>query len=451
MAKNLLIIGGVAAGTKAAAKARRDNPELEITLITDDEHITYAGCGLPYYIGDVIKKRDDLWVMTPDQFSQRNRVSVLTRYRATSIDPVNRMVTADNLTSRKTLNFSYDKLLISTGARPILPPLPGINIPGVFTLRSVSDAFRIKDWITTEKVRNAVIVGGGYIGLEMSENLTNIGIKTTIIEMASYVLPNYDNDVSSEVRELLESNGVTVHTNSPVKGFGGTTHLKSIHTDLNDIPAEIAIVSIGIKPNTDIAKEAGIKIGETGAISVNARMETSVENIYAAGDCAENIHLVTGKPVWVPLGSTANKMGRAAAINITGRHASLEGILGTSILKVFNWFVAKTGLTMENAQVEGIDAAAVTITANDHAGYYPGAEKVNVKLIAEKNTGKLIGGEVYGPGVVDKPIDIIATALYFHANVEDLSKLDLAYCPPVSTALSNVTTAAHVFGGKYFS
>ncbi len=451
MAQHLLIIGGVAAGTKAAAKARRDSPELEITLITEEEHITYAGCGLPYYIGNVVKSREDLWVMTPEQFAQRHRVHVLTQHRATSIDPVNKVVKADNLTNLKALNYSYDKLLISTGARPILPPLPGINIPGIFTLRSVSDAFRIKNWITTEKVSNAVIVGGGYIGLEMSENLTNIGIKTTIIEMAPHILPTYDNDVSSSVRELLESNGVTVNTNSPVRGFEGTTHLKSVHTDSNNIPAEIAIVSIGIKPNAEIAKEAGINIGETGAISVNARMETSVEGIYAAGDCAENIHHVTGKPVWVPLGSTANKMGRTAAINIAGGNADFDGILGTSILKAFNWYVAKTGLTMQNAEAEGIDAASVTITANDHAGYYPGAEKVNIKLIAEKKTGKLLGGEVYGPGIVDKPIDTITTALHFHANVEDLSKLDLAYCPPISTALSNVTTAAHVFGGKYFS
>ncbi len=444
MIRNLLIIGGVAAGTKAAAKARREDPHLQITLLTDEEYITYAGCGLPYYIGGIVKKRDDLYVMTPVNFALRHKVRVLTRHRATSIDTRQRTVRVENLNTRSTQNVSYDKLLIATGAHPITPPVPGIDLPGVYTLRTIGDASRIKNWIAREKVKRAVIIGGGYIGLEMAENLVGLGISTTIIEMASRILPSYDEEVSTAVEEYLREKNVTIYTNTPVKGFSGKTCLEKVVVNGRELTANLAVVAIGVRPTVELAREAGITTGETGAIRVNPRMETSEECIYAAGDCAENINLLTGKPIWVPLGSTANKMGRTAAITITGGESSFEGILGTSIAKVFDWYFARTGLTNAEAAHNGIDVVSSTISAKDHAGYYPGARTVNIKLLTNKNSGILIGGQVYGPGSVDKTIDTIAAAVYFRSSADELSKIDLSYSPSTATALTNVITAAHV-------
>ncbi|GAB62088.1 MAG: dehydrogenase [Candidatus Jettenia sp.] len=448
--KHLVIIGGVAAGMKAAAKARRELPMMNITVVTDEQYISYASCGTPYFIGNIVKDSKKLLIREPPYFKNMHNIDVLTRHQATSIDTKSKQVKVKGIEKGRDIIFNYDKLIIATGAQPIIPPLPGISLGNIFTLRTVSDAFKIKSCVESGKIKNAVIVGGGLIGLEMAENLVLRGIKVTIVELLDQILPPLDKDMALIVQKYLEEKGVGIITSDGVKSFegNGDSAVTKVITGKRQLLADMVILSIGIRPNTKLAQEAGIEIGTTRAIKVNERMETNIPDVYAIGDCAENIHLVTGKPVWIALGSTAAKMGRVAAINATGGADTFKGVLGTLIVKVFELNVGKVGLSEREAIKEGFKIESTIVPASDMSHYYPGAKDIIIKLIADVTTRKLLGAEIVGDGIVDKRIDIIATALTFGAMVDQVSKLDLAYAPPYAMVMDAILVAANVLNNK---
>ncbi|MFN3532994.1 MAG: FAD-dependent oxidoreductase [Candidatus Brocadia sp.] len=447
---HLVIIGGVAAGMKAAAKARRESPAMQITVVTDEQYISYAGCGMPYFIGDIIKDSKKLILREPTYFKNMHNIDVLTRHQATAIDTGSKQVTVRDLEKGQELVFDYDKLIIATGAHPIVPPLPGISLGNIFTLRTMSDALKIKACVDGGKVKNAVIVGGGLIGLEMVENLVLRGIKVTVVELLDQILPPLDKDMALLVQKYVMEKGIEIITSDGVKSFEGNSNgtVAKVITGKRQLPADMVIFSIGIKPNIKLAQEAGIEIGTTGAIKVNERMETNIPDVYAIGDCTETIHLVTGKPAWIAMGSTAAKMGRVAAINATGGADTFKGVLGTLIVKVFELNVGKVGLSEREAVKEGFLVESAIVPAGDKAHYYPETKDIIIKLIADKTTKKLLGAEIVGEGVVDKRIDIIATALTFGSTVDHVSKLDLAYAPPYAMSMDAIIVAASVLSNK---
>lgn len=448
--KHLLVIGGVAAGMKAAAKARRESPAMKITVVTDESYISYAGCGMPYFIGDIIKDSKKLILREPLYFKNMHNINVLTRHQATAIHTRTKQVQVKDLEKNSDLTLGYDKLIIATGAQPIVPPLPGVSLGNIFTLRTVNDALKIKACVDSGRVKNAVIVGGGLIGMEMAENLTLRGIKVSVIELLDQILPPLDKDMALLVQKHVMEKGVAVITSDGVKSFEGNSHgaVTTVITGRQQLPADMVILSIGIRPNTKLALDAGIEICASRAIKVNDRMETNVPDVYAVGDCAESVHLVTGKPAWIPLGSTAAKMGRVAAINVTGGNDTFQGVLGTLIVKVFELNVGKVGLSEREAMKEGFEVESAIVPAGDKSHYYPETKDILIKLIADKTTKKLLGAEIVGEGVVDKRIDIIATALTFGATVDQISKLDLAYAPPYAMSMDAIIVAANVLGNK---
>lgn len=450
--QKLLIIGGVAAGTKAAARARRENPGLEITVVTRDQHISYAGCGLPYYIGDVLREEKELLVKQPEDFHVDMDITVLTLQEAQKILPEKKVVIVKDLVSGETRNMPYDKLLLATGADPFVPPLDGRELDNIFTLRTVADAFTIKEKLRGSNLKDAVVIGGGMIGLEAVENLVQAGIKTTVVELAPYVLPPYDYEVALHAEKYLREHGVEVLTGTAVQGFtnNGQGEVGAVLTSAGTVKADFVILAVGVRPNVALARQCGITLGPTGAIAVNQKMETNIKDIYAAGDCAENINLITGQPVWLPMGSTANKTGRVAANNLAGTGAvdTMPGVLGTSVLKLFELNLARTGLSERDARAAGYDIETVLVAAPDRAHFYPGSRQIVTKLIVDRKNHRVLGGQVFGEGTVDKPIDTLVTAITFGATVEQLAKLDLGYAPPFSTAMSSTIIAANVMLNK---
>lgn len=435
---------------KAAAKARRESPTMKITVVTDEPYISYAGCGMPYFIGDIIKDSKKLILREPLYFKSMHNITVLTRHQATSINTKSRRVKVKDLEKGQELVFDYDKLIVATGAQPIVPPLPGISLGNIFTLRTMNDALKIRAFVDSGRAKNAVIVGGGLIGLEMVENLVLRGIQVTVVELLDQILPPLDKDMALLVQKYVMGKGVEVITSDGVQSFEGNSNgtVAKVITGKRQLPADMVILSIGIRPNTKLAQEAGIEIGTARAIKVNERMETNIPDVYAIGDCAESIHLVTGKPVWIALGSTAAKMGRVAAINATGGADTFKGVLGTLIVKVFDLNAGKVGLSEREAMKEGFRTESAIVPALDCAHYYPNTKDIIIKLIAEVTTRKLLGAEIIGEGVVDKRIDVIATALTFGATVDQISKLDLAYAPPYAMSMDAIIVAANVLGNK---
>jgi len=453
--KRLVVIGAVAAGTKAASKAKRDNPGLDVKVFTKERYISYAGCGLPYYIGGVIKEKQELLVRSPGDFKIEQEIEVLTEHEVKKIDASGKKVEVLDLRSGKVSEFPYDKLIIATGASPIVPPLENVKLRNIFTLRSVSDALAVRELVDTGTVKKAVVVGGGFIGLETAENLRNRGLEVTIAELVPHILPPFDEEIALYAQNHMVSQGVKILTGEKVTGFEGSDgRVAVVKTSAGDIEADMVILSIGVRPNTGIAVEAGIETGAAGAIKVNKYMETNIKDIYAAGDCAENTNLITGKPAWYPMGSTANKTGRIAGHNaaLESREEplkeSLDGVLGTTIVRLFEVNAAKTGLSEKDAVKEGFEIETVLVPANDRAHYFPGYKDIITKLIVDKNTHKVLGAQAIGEGVVDKPIDTIAAAITLGAKIEDLAKLDLAYAPPFSMAMSSTILTANVMMNK---
>ena len=440
----IIIIGGVAGGATTAARIRRVDETAEIILLEKGKHISYANCGLPYYIGGVIEEREKLFVQTPEAFSTRFRVDVRTENEVIFIDRKKKTVTVRQ-SSEDTYEESYDKLLISTGASPVRPPLPGIDLPGIFTLRNVTDTDRIKEYINSHSPRKAVVVGAGFIGLEMAENLHAQGAKVSIVEMGNQVMAPIDFSMASLVHQHLMDKGVNLYLEQAVASFEREGKgLKVTFKNGQSISADIVILSIGVRPETSLARAAELTIGPAGGIAVNDYLQTSDEAIYAIGDAIEYRHPITGKPWLNYLAGPANRQGRIVADNILGAKIPYEGSIGTSIAKVFDMTVASTGLPGKRLHLEGIDYMSSTIHPASHAGYYPDAMPMSIKITFDKQTGRLYGGQIVGYDGVDKRIDELALVIKHQGTVYDLMKVEQAYAPPFSSAKDPVAIAGYV-------
>ncbi len=449
--EKILIIGGVAAGTKTAAKIMRENPEAEVVIVTKDEHISYAGCGLPYFIGGIIEEEKELVVKTPEEFTLATGVDVFIKHEAKAIDMEKKQALVLNYENGEEKIYSFDKLVFATGASPFVPPIKGIELDNVYSLRRVTDAIKIRKLVDDGEIRDAVVIGGGFIGLEVAENLKERGVNVSIIELVPHILPPFDEEMALLAQRHMIEKGVDIFGDEKALAIEGSEKVTGVKTDKRSLKADLVIVSVGVRPNVALAKSIGVEMGESRAIKINDRMETNIKNVYAVGDCAETKNLITGKAVWYPMGSTANKMGRIAGINIGGEveNDNLNGVLGTTVVKLFGVNAAKTGLSERDALNLGYEVASVIVPANDRAHYFPGYRSIVTKLIAEKESGRLLGAQIIGEGVVDKPIDIMATAITFGAKVEDLEKLDLAYAPPFSSAMASTIVAANVLRNVY--
>lgn len=457
----LVVIGGVAAGTKAASRAKRTRPDLEVTVYQSEPEPSISECGLPYLLSGVVENREQLVSRTPEKFAEGG-IEVKTRHLVEELDAENKALVVRDLATGRTFEDRYDRLVISTGAKAILLPVPGADLEGVYPLRFLTDADRILGHVEAHRPGSALVVGGGYIGLEVAENLLARGLEVTLVEAADRVALAYGDEVADRVGAHLQEKGVSLVTGVSVEEFlpdeaePGRVRAARLG-DGREIGAGLVVAGVGVEPEVGLAKEAGVKLGKTGAIAVNRRLETNLRDVWAAGDCVESVNLVTGGPAWHPLGDTANQMGRVAGTNAVlseGEDAeALEfpGTLGTGVFKVFDLAVGKTGLSEGEAEEAGLDAVAFGLEAPSRAGYYPGGEPVFVKLIAEKGTGRLLGAESVGAvdgGSADKQIDVSAAALWGRLTVGDLVNLDLAYAPPFGPALSPVIQAATVLSGK---
>ncbi len=445
----LVIVGGVAAGTKAASRARRLDPEMEVTVYQEEPDPSISECGLPYFLSGVVREREDLIARTPEQFAEKD-IEVLVRHRVERIDASSRKLSVRDLNTGDTFEDTYDRIVITTGARAVLPPIPGAELEGVFKLRFLTDSERVRSYVNEYSPKKATIVGGGYIGLEVAENLCQLGMEVSLIEGQDRVALAYGPEVSEKVEAELDAHGVGVYTGEQVDEFTGEGHVQGLKFGGTELATDLVIVGVGIKPNVELAAEAGVDVGSTGAILVDRHMKTNVRDIWAAGDCVQTTNLVSGSPAWVPLGDTANQMGRVAGTNAATGGDTLEfpGTLGTGIFKVFDLGVGKTGLSEEEAAVAGFEVVSASLSARDRAAYYPGAGRVFLKLIANRATGRLLGAEAAGSGA-DKLIDICATALWGRLSYPDLVNIDLAYSPPYGPTLSPVIQAATILSGKF--
>lgn len=429
----LVIIGSVAAGTSVAAKARRNNEDALITIYDRDYDISYSGCGIPYYVGGEVESRDDLTPRDAAFFKKRYQLDVLTRHNVTAIDKDAQTIMVENLETGETFTDTYDRLVLATGASSIIPPIPGVDSDNVFPIRNIQNAETTRHFVDATSPKHATIIGAGFIGLEMAEQLKLRGVDVTVIERIPQVMPPLDKDMACRVEDHLEKNGIELLLGETVTELVGDGHVERVVTKSGKtIDTDLVILSVGVRPNTELAKSIGVNIGETGAIAINERMETNVENVYAAGDVAESFSLVTGKPIWRPLGSTANKMGRALGDLLTGGDLEHRGILGTGIFKVFGQAVAQTGLSEREARELGYDVEVLHNTKPDKPAYM-GGKDLTIKAIGDRATRQLLGVQIVGFEGVDKRIDVFVTAMTFKAKVDDLFHLDLAYAPPFST------------------
>jgi NADPH-dependent 2,4-dienoyl-CoA reductase/sulfur reductase-like enzyme/rhodanese-related sulfurtransferase len=448
MKKRLVVVGGVAAGPKSAAKARRCDPEMEIVIYQEEEEISYAGCGLPYFVSGVIKQRDELISRTPGKFAV-DGIRVRKHHRVEAIDVTNRTVSGRNLDGDEVFTDQFDRLVLATGAQAIRPRIEGMDLDNIYYLRSIFDADRVLLSLGKGAIQHVVIAGGGYIGLEMAESLKLLGKEVTVVELAPQIATLFDEDVANLLRLYLEKKGIQILTSEGIKAIKGKDgKVIRVETENRVVEADAVIMSLGVRPQVDLARKAGLRIGETGAVWVNERMETSAEGVYAAGDCAETVHLLTGKRTWVPLGSTANKQGRVVGENVCGGNARFPGVLGTTIFKAFDFNVAKTGLNMKEAEKEGFHPMEAIVRGFDRAHYYPGKKESVLKVIADQESGRVLGGQAIGEGSSDKFIDILAMALHAGMDCRMLASVDLAYAPPFSPALSPVIVAANVLMNK---
>ena len=425
----IIIIGAVAAGTSAAAKARRNNEQADIVIYEKDRFISYSGCGMPYYIGGIVESAQELTPRDPAFFLSKYNVKIKTQHEVLSIDPAAKTVAVKNLTTGEVFGDTYDTLVLATGASAVVPPIKGVDRDNVFTLRNIGDMNRIKAFLTEKSPKTAAIIGTGFIGLEVCENLKQLGIAVTLVERLPQVTPGLDRDMAAYVQQELTKNGVALHLGTTVTEVTGDGIALA---DGTQIQADMVLVSAGVRPNTALAKAAGIPLGSSGAIQVNEKMQTGTADIYACGDCIEQIHLVTGKSVYRPLGSTANKTGRIAGDAMTGGTLTFRGILGTGIFRIFDMTVAQTGLSEREAKEQGYEVQVCHNIKPNKPDYMGGKEMV-IKGIADKRDGRLLGVQIVGSEGVDKRIDIFATAITFKAKAEDLFHLDLAYAPPFST------------------
>ena len=420
----VLIIGGVAAGTKVAAKLKRENRGAEVLLLTKSEDISYAGCGLPYYVGDVIHERSQLIVNTPQAFAKLTGAEVKTGIEVTALNREEKKVTAKDVKTGEAAEYSYDKLVIATGASPIAPPIEGMGLKNIFFMRTPQDAEDLRKAVEAGGIKRAVIAGGGFIGLEVAENLMSRGVRTTVIDMAPHIMPGFDPEMAGYVEDYLADNGIMVMTNTRLEGVEGAECVEKVKTSRRAIKADALIMSLGIRANTAFLEGTGLELAPNRTILVDEHLRTNDPDIYALGDCAMITNRMTGKRAWSPMGSSANIEGRIAAQNLAGADLTYPGVNA-----------GRTGLNEETARAEGHDVITVTTVVDDKAHYYPGAGNFIVKMIADRITGEFLGIQVLGKGAVDKMVDIAVAAISLKATVYQLRDLDFAYAPPFSTAI----------------
>ena len=438
----VVIVGGVAGGATAAARIRRLDEQAEIVVFERSGYVSYANCGLPYYIGGVIEDPEELTLQTPEGFFDRFRITMKVRHEVTAIHPDRRTVTVRDLEAGTEFEEGYDKLLLSPGAKPTQPQFPGAGLDNLFTLRTVEDTLRIRAYIDRNRPRSAVLAGGGFISLELAENLRELGMEVTIVQRPRQLMHPFDPDMAALIHSEARRHGVRLALGHTVEGFeakdGGVDVLLQ---DGPPLHADLVVMAIGVTPDTALARAAGLELGLKGSIVVNDRMETSVPDIYAVGDAVQVKHFVTGQDTLIALAGPANKQGRIAADNICGGDSRYTGSQGSSVLKVFDMTAAVTGLNETNARAAGLAADAVILSPMSHAGYYPGGRVMTMKVVFERETGRLLGGQIVGYEGVDKRIDVLATAIRAGMTAVELKDLDLAYAPPYSSAKDPVNMA----------
>jgi NADPH-dependent 2,4-dienoyl-CoA reductase/sulfur reductase-like enzyme len=446
MNERLVVIGGCAAGMSAASKARRLNPDLEIVVYEKTGFVSYASCGLPYYVSGLIEDHNKLVVRTPAQFAKQG-VEVHLHHEVTEIDTENRRVRVTNLEDGHSWYESYDKLLIATGGRPtMLPDFSLGDLGMVFAMRAVEDGVAVRDFVQREKPKHAVIIGAGYIGLEMAESFHELGLETTVIGRPPQVLKRFDADMAQLVRDELESKGIRLSLGDEVKALEGDAQgrVHRVVSSKGTFEADLVLLAMGVRPNAALTKTAGVALGETGAIATDSRMRTNLPGVFAAGDCAEAYHRITGRGAYIPLAPTANKQGRVAGTNLGGGHAEFEGIVGTAITKALDVYAALTGLAEKEARALGYAVQSTTIQAGSRAHYYPGGRPMHVKLVVEEGSGRLLGGQIVGDEGAGPRINVLAAALHKDMMIEELSRLDLAYVPPIAPVWDPLLVAANV-------
>ena len=465
--ERLVVIGGVAAGMSAASSYRRLKPAAEAIVLERDYFISYGACSLPYYVSDDVKDFNQLISLTPKGAIEERGIDVRTRHEVTDIDLEKKQVYGKNLEKNETFTLGYDKLVITTGGLPIKPPLPGIDLDHVFTIRTLLDGIAIKkfvdDWGAFEvcvgspeclyinrygdekRIMKAVIVGGGYIGMEMCESFRKRGLEVAVIEKMDRVLGTMDTEITSIVEEKLKDEGVKLYKGTSVEGFKGSKgKVEKVVTDKGEFDADLVLLAIGARPNSELAKKAGIALGVAGAIQIDEYMRTNVADVFAAGDCAEAMHLVTGKKAYIALGTTANKQGRLAGENAAGLNKKFDGIVGTAVTKIFDLEVARTGLSSVDAQREGLKFFTSAIQGWSRSKAYPAGKRMTVLYVVEGGTGRLLGTQMVGQEGVAHRIDTLAACLYGRMTIEDVASLDLGYAPPFATVWDPILVAANV-------
>lgn len=441
----VVIVGGVAGGATAAARLRRLDETAEIVVFERSGFISYANCGLPYYIGGVIEDEADLTLQTPESFYERFRVQMKVHHEVTAIDRAAKTVTVRNLETGEVFAEAYDKLLLSPGAKPTQPALPGVGLDRLFTLRTVEDTLRIHRFVAEQHPRSVVLAGGGFIGLELAENLREKGLDVTIVQRPTQLMNPFDADMAALIHREVRAHGVRLALGHTVEGFAEANGgVQVLLKDEAPLQADMVILAIGVTPDSRLAADAGLELGLKGSIVVNDRMQTSDPDIYAVGDAVQVTHFVSGQPALIALAGPANKQGRIAADNIAGGDSRYKGSQGSSVLKIFSLTAAATGLNETAARRAGLDADAVVLSPMNHAGYYPGGQVMTMKVVYERGTGRLLGGQILGGDGVDKRIDVLATALRAGMTAADLTELDLAYAPPYSSAKDPVNMAGYM-------
>lgn len=465
--ERLVVIGGVAAGMSAASSFKRIKPSAEAIVLEKDYFISYGACSLPYYVSDDVKDFNQLISLTPKVAEEERDIRVMLRHEVIGIDTAKKEVRVKVLDKEEETTVPYDKLVIATGGLPVIPPLPGINLEHVFTIRTLMDGINIKKYIdewssfqvcvcspectytnrfgADKRPMKGIIVGGGYIGMEMCESLRKRGMEVTVIEKMDRVLGNMDTSITNIVEEKLKAEGVRLFKETSVEGFKGKDGVvTTVVTDKGEFGADLVLLAIGARPNTQLAREAGIELGANGAIKVNEFLQTNMSYVYAAGDCAEATHLATGKKVYIPLGTTANKQGRIAGENAAGRNKAFEGVVGTAMTKIFDLEVARTGLSPLEAEREGFDYLVSTTRGRSRSSAYPSGKPIYVTYIADRATGRLLGTQMAGEEGVAHRIDTLAACLYGRMTLEDVASLDLGYAPPFATVWDPILVAANV-------
>ncbi len=440
--KKIVIVGGVAGGATAAARIRRLDESARIIVFERSGYVSYANCGLPYYIGGTIEEESALTLQTPGGFFKRFCIDVRVHHEVKAINRENKTVSVVNLETGEEFEESYDKLILSPGARPVVPALEGVNDPLVFTLRTVEDTLKIRGFIEKNKPESAVVVGGGFIGVELAENLKELGLEVSIVDMQPQLMNQLDGDMAAFVHAKMRSKGINLLLERGVKAFRAKDG--AIETLLGEgevLKSDMAVLCIGVSPDTKLAADAGLELGMRGSILVNERMETSDKDIYAVGDAVQVKHFVTGEPALISLAGPANKQGRIAADNICGLESSFDGSQGSSVIKVFDMTAAATGINEKTAKSLGLDYEKVFLSPASHAGYYPGGKVMTMKVLFERGTDRLLGAQIVGADGVDKRIDVIATAIRAGMRASELARLDLAYAPPYSSAKDPVNMA----------